>query len=160
MHLNSAHTNTQTVRTNLAVVNPSSALRLRTNNDSSEAHPAFRRIIPLKRKPSFEDQLIEKAKSLVLKNLDNPDYKITNLSRDMTYSQRQLERVIKRLTGFSPVNFVREIRLQEAFRLLEDGVFQTITEVRFEVGMEHPSYFKRKFEERFGISPAELRRRF
>ena len=65
MYLNSAHTTTQTARTNLAVINPSSDFKLRINNDSSEAHPAFRRIIPLKRQPSFEDQLIEKAKSLL-----------------------------------------------------------------------------------------------
>jgi AraC-like DNA-binding protein len=103
---------------------------------------------------------MEEATSFIIENLENPNYRITNLSQDLAYSQRQLERIIKKMTGLSPVAYVREIRLQEAYRLLKSGVYQTISEVRFEVGIEHPSYFKRKFIERFGVSPVEVKGRF
>lgn len=156
MNLNSAAINTNVASSNIAVINAYSNTALRIRIEDKIDYPKSDRIVYLSPKQKFEKKLLEKVEFLVHRNLDNPDYKITNLARDMAYSQRQLERIIRRLTGFSPINFVREIRLLEAFRLLEEGVYQTITEVRYQVGMEHPSYFNKKFIERFGIRPKEL----
>ncbi len=105
---------------------------------------------------SFEKKLLKTAEDLVLKNLSNSNFKITELARELNYSQRQVERIMKKMTGFSPVGFVREIRLQKAYELIESRQFATISEVRLEVGMENASYFTKKFQERFGKSPNEL----
>ena len=78
------------------------------------------------------------------------------MANSLNYSQRQLERIIKKLTGLSPVGFVREIRLQKARQLIESRQFATIAEVRFEVGMENASHFNKKFLERFGKKPSEV----
>ena len=157
MNLNSAHT--QLNAKNFRIGNFSSPSKLSSrNNRKINKNVSLGRIIPLRRESSYKEKLIEQATKFTHQNLEYPDYRITDLSKDLACSQRHLENVIKHSTGLSPVAFVREIRLKKAFELIQNGVFQTIAEVRFEVGMEHPSYFKRKFEERFGISPMELKR--
>lgn len=103
-----------------------------------------------------DEQFLQNIKALVYQQIDNPNYKITDLAHDATISQRQLERNLKKLTGFAPVEFVREIRLQKAYQLLESRQFATIADVRYAVGMENASYFTKKFKERFGKKPSEV----
>lgn len=105
---------------------------------------------------TFEDKFIKKAELLVLKNLSNTDYRIADFAKDLTYSPRQLERIFKKTTGFSPVGFIREVRLLKAYELLGKRQFASVAEVRFEVGIDNASYFSRKFQERFGKNPKEV----
>ncbi len=105
---------------------------------------------------TFEKKLLKTAEEIVLKNLSNSSFKITDLARELNYSQRQVERIMKKLTGLSPVGFVREIRLQKAYQMIESRQFATISEVRYEVGMENASHFTKKFQERFGKRPNEV----
>jgi AraC-like DNA-binding protein len=49
-----------------------------------------------------------------------------NLAREFGYGQRQLRRMIKKLTGLSPVSFILELRLQKAFQLLDHRRFLTV----------------------------------
>ena len=103
-----------------------------------------------------EQQLLTKAEQLVYNNLSNTAYNVELLAKEMNYSRRQLVRIIKKLTGLSPLNFIKEIRLQEARQLLEARQFSTIAEVSFEVGFAHPSYFSKVYQERFGKKPSEI----
>ena len=105
---------------------------------------------------NFEEKLIKKAELLVLQNLSDTNYRIADFAKGLAYSPRQLERIFKRTTGLSPVGFIREVRLQKAYELLEKRQFASVGEVRFEVGIENASYFTRKFQERFGKNPKEL----
>lgn len=107
---------------------------------------------------SHEERFVKSAEDFVLQHLSDGNYKVSDLARDMTYSPRQLERLLKKMTGLSPVEFIREIRLQRAYRMLEERQFATVAEVRMEVGMENASYFSKKFRERFGINPGEVGR--
>ena len=119
----------------------------------------------LKNKQGREDMKIEEsadkkalkmAEQIVLDHFIEQDFGVHQLSALLTMSQRSLERLIKRLTGLSPVGFIREIRLQKAYQMLKRRQFLTVTEVRYAVGIENASYFNRKFKERFGVSPREV----
>ena len=105
---------------------------------------------------NVDSDWLARAEELVLKNLDNPDYDVPGLAKDLTYSKRQLGRKLKKLTGLSPVSFILEIRLQKAYRMIQERRFGTINEVRHDVGISSASYFSRKFKERFGVSPGDL----
>ncbi|RMG78111.1 MAG: response regulator [Bacteroidetes bacterium] len=105
---------------------------------------------------SAERQLLKQAEQIVLDNLDTSEFKVTDLARKMGYSQRQLTRIIKKLTGLSPVGFILEIRLQKARQFIERKQFLTVSEVRYEVGIESAAYFTTKFKERFGKSPKDM----
>lgn len=103
-----------------------------------------------------EQRWIEKAGKVVMDNLENSSFTASVLAGHLHYSQRQLERLLKQQTGFSPNAFIREIRLLEAYRMLENKQYRTVLEVGYSVGFDSPSYFSRKFTERFGIKPGKL----
>ncbi|MEZ4926808.1 MAG: ATP-binding protein [Saprospiraceae bacterium] len=100
-------------------------------------------------------ELLREAEKKVLQNLDRSDYKIADLASEIGFGERQLRRVIRNLSGLSPVEFILEIRLQKARQLLEKRKFTTVSEVQFEVGIESASYFSKKFTERFGKNPSD-----
>lgn len=106
--------------------------------------------------PTAEQGLLQKAKTLVFQNLSNTKYRVGDLAKEMHYSQRQLERIIKKLTGLSPVNFIKEIRLQKARQLLENRQFTNVSEVGFEVGFMDSGYFSKVYQKRFGKRPSEV----
>ncbi len=136
----------------------SPVLKAISNLENSNLHVTHQlgKIIPFERKPTYNELTLQKAEECILANISNPDYKITQLARDTAYSQRQLTRIIKKMTGMSPVHFVLEIRLKKAYELLIRRELPTIALIREEVGIIHPSYFTRKFVKRFGIRPKAL----
>jgi len=103
-----------------------------------------------------EEQLIRKAENYILENLDQSDYSVGSLASELAYSERQLERLMKKHAGLSPNAFIREVRLQRAYQLLDKRQFLSVQEVCYQVGIENPTYFSKKFIERFGRKPSEL----
>ena len=105
---------------------------------------------------SADLKLLKAAEEYIATNISNEKYGVNELAADMNYSNRQLSRIVKKLTGFSSNQFIREIRLQKAHHLLSHKKYATISEVRFAVGIPHASYFSREFERRFGLKPSEV----
>ncbi|MEZ5055773.1 MAG: ATP-binding protein [Saprospiraceae bacterium] len=101
-----------------------------------------------------DQRQLKQAEIIVFENLSNPQFKVTDLATQLGLGERQLRRVMQSLTGLSPVNFILEIRLQKARHLLEEKKHFTVAEVMYEIGIESPSYFSKKFKERFGRSPS------
>ncbi|MGB1032995.1 MAG: helix-turn-helix transcriptional regulator [Flavobacteriales bacterium] len=79
-----------------------------------------------------------------------------NLENQMELSKMQLYRKLKALTGMSPTLVIRDIRLNEAMKLLQKGELN-VSEVAYEVGFSDPSYFTRTFKEKFGSSPSKVK---
>ena len=104
-----------------------------------------------------EDTFITKLEQLVLQEDSESMYSIANLCADLGMSRTQLHHKIKALTGKSTSIFVRSLRLQKGKYLLEN-TSKSISEVAYEVGFNHPSYFSKSFTEEFGLSPSSLRK--
>jgi transcriptional regulator GlxA family with amidase domain len=73
----------------------------------------------------------------------------------MQISRRQLYRKIKLYTGLASNEYVREVRLFEARKLLEERSVRTAAELAYAVGFEDPDYFSRIYMERFGYRPSK-----
>ena len=101
-----------------------------------------------------DEQLIKKALDMVEKNLSNPEYSIEDLSRDMCMSRATLYRKITSITGSSPSDFVKNVRLRKAAELLKEGGL-TIAEIADQVGFNTPSYFTKSFKKLFGVLPTQ-----
>ena len=71
-------------------------------------------------------------------------------------SKRQLERKLKDLTGHSPAEFIRRMRLTQAQTFLQDGTYTTVAEVAYAVGFRNVKYFSRLFLQQFGTYPSDL----
>ena len=105
---------------------------------------------------SSESEIIKELEKIILENIDNSDFKTTDLALKVNCSPRNLSRIIKKNIGITPVNLILEVRLQKAYQLLKSNKYKTVSEVRYEVGIENASYFSRKFVERFGVKPKEV----
>ena len=100
----------------------------------------------------FMDQLKEAIQS----NMANPNLKMDELGDQLGISRVQLYRKVKTLTGLSPVELLRQMRLQRALTLL-NSTMKTVAEIAFEVGFNSPSYFTNCFKKQFGKLPMEMR---
>ena len=101
---------------------------------------------------SKDDLFISKLKNLVEENLTNSMFNVDYLSRLLKLGKTQVYRKIKALTGLSPVEFIRVIRLEKAAEMLKTSNY-SVKEVCFKTGFNNPSYFIKCFREHFKLTP-------
>ncbi len=107
--------------------------------------------------PKSQDMLFaEQLNEVILKNMSNPNLKMDDLSEEMGLSRVQLYRKVKTITGQTPVELLRQMRLQQAYALLASTT-KTVGEIAYEVGFGTPGYFSTCFKKHFGKYPTELR---
>ncbi len=99
---------------------------------------------------------LQKLEQEILAQLDDPQFGVEELARAVSYSTKQLGRIVKKHTGLSTVNFILEVRLLKARELLEKRLVPTVTAAQLEVGISSMSYFTRKFTQRFGKNPKDV----
>ena len=92
---------------------------------------------------------------LIDSNIQEPEISIDSLAQDLNLSRSSFQRKIKGLTGLSPVEFIRLIRLKKAAELLSTGNYR-INEVSYMVGFNKPSYFSALFKKQFGVLPKDF----
>ena len=103
---------------------------------------------------SLDERLIKKALELIETNINNSEYSIEDLSSDMAMSRSNLYRKIHSITGQTPTDFIKNIRLKKAAELLKEGGL-TVVEVAYTVGFNTPSYFTKSFKKMFGVLPTQ-----
>ena len=100
---------------------------------------------------SLKDRVME----VIKRNLDNPEFGVDDLSREVGMSRVHLNRKLKETLGISPSNLIKSTRMkQAAYLLVHDKV--NISEVAYRVGFSTPSYFSNSFRSYFGLSPKEF----
>ncbi|ALJ01173.1 hybrid sensor histidine kinase/response regulator transcription factor [Rufibacter tibetensis] len=102
---------------------------------------------------SLDDKLIQKAIKVVEDNIDCPEFSVEFMSRELGMSRVYLYKRIVALTGQSPVEFIRKIRLERAAQLLEKSQL-TVAEVAYAVGFNNPRYFSKYFKEAYHMLPS------
>lgn len=102
---------------------------------------------------SLDEQFIQKAIQCVEENISNPDFSVENLSHELGISRAHFYKKIVALTGKSPLEFIRVIRLQHAAQLLEKSQL-TVAEIAYKVGFNNPKYFARYFKEEYHMLPS------
>jgi len=108
-------------------------------------------------KLSTQDKLfIDTVKEAIQRNMSNQDLRMDDLGEEIGLSRVQMYRKVKALTGLSPVELLREMRLQRGYALLS-GTTKTVAEVAYEVGFSKPGYFSSCFKTKYGKLPTEIR---
>jgi signal transduction histidine kinase/ligand-binding sensor domain-containing protein/AraC-like DNA-binding protein len=106
---------------------------------------------------SIDKGFLQKMFVIINKNLSDPKFGVESLSDSLCISRSVLHRKIVALTGESPGDLIRRIRMQKASQLIEQR-FGNISEIALEVGFSNPSQFSRSFHNQFGITPSEYQR--
>lgn len=104
-----------------------------------------------------EDAFVHKARTLVLDHLSERGFDVEQLGAGLNMSTRQVVRKLRALTGQTAVEFIRNVRLEQAGRRLQAG--QAVSEVAYGVGFESLPYFTKVFGERYGESPSAYQKK-
>jgi TolB-like protein/AraC-like DNA-binding protein len=107
---------------------------------------------------SYQGKFIEQAQSLILENISNEQFGVSELADLMNMSRSNLLRKIKKQTQGSASQFIREVRLQKGMTMLKETEL-TISEISYEVGFSNNSYFIKCFRDYYGHSPGEARKK-
>ncbi len=103
---------------------------------------------------SVDEKFLRQALEVVEKYIDVPEFSVEDFSREMFMNRVTLYRKILSLTGKTPLEFIRSIRLKRAARLLEKSGL-SIAEIAYEVGFNNPKTFTKFFKEEFKILPSQ-----
>ena len=112
------------------------------------------RLAKLTSKPDEGDQFIDQLHHIIRQNIANSDFNIDDMAAGMGLSRSAFYKKVKGLTGFAPVDLIKEFRLSHAAELLKTTNLN-ITEVAFRSGFKDPGYFGKCFRKRYGMSPRE-----
>ena len=105
--------------------------------------------------PSVEQTFLNKMMQILEDNLGEEEFGVAELSDALHMSRRQVHRKIKAISGETPTDFIRRVRLQRARRLLEQKA-GSVSEIAFQVGFGSLSYFTTAFKKQFGVLPSEV----
>lgn len=107
---------------------------------------------------SLDEQFMQQVMAFMEENMENEDLEIEEMARHLYMSRTIFYRKLKSITGLTPVEFVREVRLKRAIQLMDrDGY--TVSQVAYMTGFSDPKYFGRCFKKMMGMTPTEYKER-
>jgi DNA-binding response OmpR family regulator len=108
--------------------------------------------------PSLDEEFLKEAVQLLEQNLTEYDFDINSFAEGLKMSKSSLYRKIKTMTGLSPIEFIRNIKLKHACRMLKQ-TSMTISEVAYASGFSDPKYFATCFRAEFGMTPRNYQKK-
>lgn len=103
---------------------------------------------------TLDEKLIKDALKLIEDHMSDTEFSVDELASELGMSRGHLYRKLVAITGKSPIEFMRLMRLKRAAQLLRDGKM-SVNDVTYMVGFNNPKYFRKYFKEAFGLSPSQ-----
>ena len=100
------------------------------------------------------DALMDRIMHSINEHLSDPDFNVERLTEDVGISRAQLHRKMKEITGISTAEFIRNLRLEQAARLIREDKIN-ITQVAYSVGFNNQTHFSTVFKKHYGMTPTE-----
>lgn len=108
--------------------------------------------------PLNDENFVDQAESIILENVSDEQFGVSELAEAMNTSRSNLLRKIKKDTKLSASQFIRQVRLEKGMEILKQTSL-TVSEVSYNVGFGSTSYFIKCFREHYGYPPGEVGRR-
>ena len=105
---------------------------------------------------TIDEELIGKAVQIMEQEMDNADFSVEDFSNRLGLSRSGLYKKLVQITGKSPLEFMRTIRLKRGKALLEKSG-DSISQIAYQIGMS-PKQFSKFFKEEFGYLPSEYKK--
>ena len=106
----------------------------------------------------IRSEFIEKAEAIILEQISNEQFGVSELAEVMNMSRSNLLRKIKKDTELSASQFIRQVRLVKSMELLKQNSM-TVSEISYKVGFGSTSYYIKCFREYYGYPPGEAGKR-
>ena len=127
--------------------------------DLPEGHPVKKEIVidEIVITPK-DEQFLDKLMKYVEENYNDPDLNVEKLAESAHVSRTVFYNKIKGLTGLAPSEFLRQIRLKIAGKMLLESDLN-ISEVAYQTGFNNVKYFRSHFKNLYGLNPSEFKSR-
>jgi signal transduction histidine kinase/ligand-binding sensor domain-containing protein/DNA-binding response OmpR family regulator len=102
---------------------------------------------------SLDEKLVENAIKYVEQHISDPELSVVELGQELGMSRIHLYKKLLHITGKTPTEFIRVIRLKRAAQLLRESQLN-VSEIAYQVGYNSPKYFSKYFKEEFGVLPS------
>ena len=99
-----------------------------------------------------DKEFVDELTKVVDAHLSDPDFSVDELVALMKMGRTVFYRKVKGVTGYSPNEYIRIMRMKKAVVLLQEGKL-TVSEIAYKVGMNDPFYFSKCFKAQFGVAP-------
>ena len=108
---------------------------------------------------SMDRQFIERAMEVIDANIDNPQFSITFFAKEMAMARTKLFVKLKAISGQTPSEFIKTIKLQRAADMLVNNPEYNVSDICELLGFNTLRYFSTCFKQKYGISPLQYRHR-
>ena len=105
---------------------------------------------------SVDQEFLERIESVINQELEDPTFSVQELADSLAMSTSQMTRKLKALSGRTPAQVIRSMRLEHAAQLVA-GRAGNIAEIAYKVGFSDQAHFSRSFKKHFGVPPSEYR---
>ena len=105
-----------------------------------------------------DQRLLKEITEAIEAHMIDSDFNVTTLQEIVGMGGKQLYRKLKAMTGKTPVEYIRDIRMHKAALMLKEGKF-SVSEVMYTVGFSNSSYFSKCFSKAYGTTPTEYMKR-
>jgi len=105
---------------------------------------------------TLDEKFMTKALDIIEKHIGDVNFSVEEFSRHVGVSRMQLYNKIVSLTGSTPLEFIRIMRLKRAAQLLSKSQMN-VSEVAYQVGFNDPKYFAMQFKKEFKVLPSKYR---
>jgi AraC-like DNA-binding protein len=102
-----------------------------------------------------DNPVVKQCIEHILANIDDDGLNVNTLGAALGMGRNRLQKEIKTATGMTPVEFIRSIRLHEAYKMMQDKQYN-ISEIAYKTGFNNLSYFSRSFKAQYGYAPSEI----
>lgn len=121
-------------------------LREKFSSDPTMLRPA---ICTSDKDKEFADKLLQ----ILEREIANPQFTVDEFAAAMGYGRTVFYRKVRGVTGYSPNEYIRIMRMKKAVELLKENKY-TVAEVSYQVGINDPFYFSKCFKQQFGVAPS------
>ncbi|MEQ8240657.1 MAG: response regulator, partial [Cyclobacteriaceae bacterium] len=98
----------------------------------------------------IEEDIIKSVEELIMDKIDDPNLSVLDLCETMAASERQVYRLIKRITHLTPHEYITEVKMKYVDLLIRKNKVKTSTEAAKSIGLKNVTTFTRQYEKRFG----------
>jgi len=112
--------------------------------------------VPMPQSHSRDEEFMGRLMSVMEKNISNGSFSVEQFCSIAGYGRTVFFNKLKSLTGLSPNEYIREVRIKRAAQLLEVGEY-TVSQITYMVGMNDSRYFSKCFKQRYHMTPTEYR---
>ena len=101
---------------------------------------------------------MDKIMETIEKNLDNGELMVEDIASEVNMSRSVFFKKLKTLTGLSPIEFLKEVRMKRAVQLIETEEY-SMAQIAYMVGINDSHYFSKCFKQQYGITPTEYKKK-